>query len=146
MRLTTYTDYALRVLIYTAIKPDEFVTIGDISKAYGISKNHLMKIANDLSQAGYIKTVRGRNGGLCLAKPASDINIGKVIRLTESGSVLVECGDPKANQCVITRACKLKYVLYDALEAFYKQLERTTLADLVGEPKKILSLLPDVAA
>lgn len=146
MRLTTYSDYALRMLIYAAIKPGSFVTIREISEAYGISKNHLMKIANDLSQAGYLRTSRGRNGGLCLAKAPQEINIGKIIRMTEAGIVLVECGDPRTNQCVITRACRLKHVLFDALEVFYRQLEQTTLADLVEEPKDLLALLPEVAA
>ena len=141
MRLTTYSDYALRVLIYAAVRPRSFVTIREISEAYGISRNHLMKIANALSQAGYLQTVRGRSGGLRLAKPAHQINIGKVVRMTEAGSVLVECADPKTNRCVITRACKLRHVLHDALEAFYLKLEGTSLADLVDEPQILRTLL-----
>ena len=141
VRLTTYSDYALRVLIYAAVRPRSFVTIREISEAYGISRNHLMKIANALSQAGYLQTVRGRSGGLRLAKPAHQINIGKVVRMTEAGSVLVECADPKTNRCVITRACKLRHVLHDALEAFYLKLEGTTLADLVDEPQILRTLL-----
>ncbi len=141
MRLTSYSDYALRLLIYVAVRPSEIVTIGDVSSSYRISKNHLMKIAHALALAGYLETVRGRNGGLRLAKPAQDISVGEVVRLTEAGSVLVECCDPATNTCVITRACKLKHVLVEALEAFYNRLDQVTLADLVVQPKSLLSLL-----
>ena len=146
MRLTQYSDYALRMLIYAALHPGELVTIAEISKAYGISKNHLMKVANTLSQAGYLKAIRGRKGGLTLGKPANAITVGEVVRLTESGSVFVECADPTTNACVITRSCNLKHVLRDALSEFYKRLDRATLADMVDEPKSLLRLLPkDVA-
>ena len=140
MRLTSFSDYALRLLIYVAVHPNRYVTIKEISESYGISKNHLMKIANELSLAGYLETVRGRNGGLRLAKPAQDISVGAVVRLTEAGSVLVECCDPATNTCVITRACRLKHILVEALEAFYKRLDQVSLADLVVHPKSLLSL------
>ncbi len=91
MRLTRYSDYSLRLLMYVAVKPNELVAIADVSKAYKISKNHLMKIAHQLALAGFIETVRGRHGGLRLAKPAGEINIGQVVRLTEADSILVEC-------------------------------------------------------
>ncbi len=141
MRLTSYSDYALRMLIYVAVHPDQFVTISEIAKSYGISKNHLMKIANELAVAGVLEAVRGRNGGLRLARPAEDISIGAVVRMTESRSDLVECFDPATNTCVITRACRLKHLLAQALEAFYLHLDGATLADLARQPKSILSLL-----
>ncbi|MEI6533865.1 MAG: Rrf2 family transcriptional regulator [Verrucomicrobiaceae bacterium] len=141
MRLTSYSDYALRMLIYVAVHPDQFVTISEIAKSYGISKNHLMKIANELAVAGVLEAVRGRNGGLRLARPAEDISIGAVLRMTESRSDLVECFDPATNTCVITRACRLKHLLAQALEAFYLHLDAATLADLARQPKSILSLL-----
>jgi Rrf2 family nitric oxide-sensitive transcriptional repressor len=144
MRLTNYSDYALRMLIYVAVHPDKLITIGEVSKAYSISKNHLMKIANELSVAGILETVRGRNGGLRLAKPPSEIRIGTVVRMTESGSALVECFDPATNHCVITRACRLKRLLAQALEAFYLRLDEETLADLVHRPRNLLALF-DVA-
>jgi Rrf2 family nitric oxide-sensitive transcriptional repressor len=144
MRLTNYSDYALRMLIYVAVHPDKLITIGEVSKAYSISKNHLMKIANELSVAGILETVRGRNGGLRLAKPPSEIRIGTVVRMTESGSALVECFDPATNHCVITRACRLKHLLAQALEAFYLRLDEETLADLVHRPRNLLALF-DVA-
>ncbi|MEO6609292.1 MAG: Rrf2 family transcriptional regulator [Aestuariivirga sp.] len=144
MRLTNYSDYALRMLIYVAVHPDKLITIGEVSKAYSISKNHLMKIANELSVAGILETVRGRNGGLRLAKPPSEIRIGTVVRMTETGSALVECFDPATNHCVITRACRLKHLLAQALEAFYLRLDEETLADLVHRPRNLLALF-DVA-
>jgi Rrf2 family transcriptional regulator, nitric oxide-sensitive transcriptional repressor len=138
LRLSNYSDYALRLLIYAATKSDGLVTIAEISKAYGISKNHLMKIAHELARAGYIKTVRGRNGGLCLARPAEEIRVGDVVRLTETGSVLVECCDPPTNRCIITKACRLKHVLLGALEKFYQHLDQTTLADLTSNGPDLL--------
>ena len=145
MRLTNYSDYALRLLIYVAVHPDRFVTIAEISGSYKISRNHLMKIANDLAMAGILETVRGRNGGLRLARPATEISIGTVVRLTESDSPLVECFDPATNSCVITKACRLKHLFAQALEAFYQKLDEETLADLVRQPKSILALFPAAA-
>ena len=137
MRIAAYSDFALRLLMYAAVKHPAYVTIAEVSKAYDISKNHLMKVTHELALAGYLDTLRGRNGGLRLARPAKDINVGKVVRLTEKGSALVECFDPATNQCVITSACKLKHVLNDALEAFFRTLEQTTLADLVSDPRSL---------
>lgn len=131
MRLTNFSDYALRLLIFVATKPDELVTIAEVSKVYGISKNHLMKITNTLAQGGFVETARGAKGGLRLARPASAINLAAVVRLTESGSDLVECFNPSTNTCVIDQACGLKHVLHDALESFYKTLAQVTLAELV---------------
>jgi Rrf2 family nitric oxide-sensitive transcriptional repressor len=126
--------------MYAAVKHPAYVTINEVSKAYGISKNHLMKITHELAQAGYLDTLRGRNGGLRLAKPAKEINVGHVMRLTETGTPLVECFDPATNQCVITPACKLRHVLHGALEAFFKKLEQTTLADLISDRRSLSSL------
>jgi Rrf2 family transcriptional regulator, nitric oxide-sensitive transcriptional repressor len=140
MRLTSYSDYALRMLIYVAVHPDKLVTIAEISKSYSISKNHLMKIANELAAADILQSARGRNGGLRLAKAPADISIGAVLRMTEAGTALVECFDPASNGCVITRACRLKHVLARALEAFYATLDEASLADLVERPKSLLTL------
>ena len=137
MRLTNFSDYALRLLILAAARPDELVTIAEVSKAYGISKNHLMKITNTLSQGGFVETVRGAKGGLRLAKSATEINLAAVVRLTESGSDLVECFNPATNTCVIDGACGLKHVLRDALEAFYRSLAQVTLADIVANPHSL---------
>ncbi|MGB8313952.1 MAG: Rrf2 family transcriptional regulator [Aestuariivirga sp.] len=140
MRIATYSDFALRLLMYTAVKHPAYVTITEVSEAYGISKNHLMKVTHELALAGYLDTLRGRNGGLRLARPAKEINVGQVVRLTEKGSALVECFDPATNTCVITPACKLKHVLNDALEAFFRTLEQTTLADLIKSKRSLSAL------
>jgi Rrf2 family nitric oxide-sensitive transcriptional repressor len=141
MRLTNYSDYALRLLIYAAVRHGSSVTITEVSKAYGISKNHLMKVAHALALAGFLETTRGRNGGLRLAKLAKDINIGQVVRFTEADSALVECFDPATNTCVIMRACRLKHVLRQALEDFFTRLDQFTLADLVVDQRSLQLLL-----
>jgi len=146
MRLTSFSDYALRVLIYVATKPDQLVTIADISKSYGISKNHLMKITNTLAAAGYVETVRGSGGGLRLSRAAADINIGAVLRHTEAGSHLVECADRKTNTCVIAPACGLKHVLFEALEAFYARLDKVSLADITRNPADLTHIFEAQAA
>lgn len=135
MRLTRYTDYAMRVLLYLGAQPDRVCSIGEIAKAYGISQNHLMKVAHDLGKAGYVEGVRGRSGGIRLAKPADRINVGAVVRQTEEGFELVECGS-----CLIAPACGLTGVLAEALTAFMAVLDRYTLADLLKKRGKLLRL------
>ncbi|WP_454689291.1 Rrf2 family transcriptional regulator [Achromobacter aloeverae] len=133
MRLTDYTDYSLRALIYVASHPDESVTIQHIADAYGIPRNHLIKIVQKLGQAGFLRTARGRAGGLRLGRPAGEINIGEVVRTTESDFALVECFHEE-DHCVITRACVLKGVLHRALQAWFQVLDGVTLFDLVDRP------------
>ncbi len=146
MRLTNFSDYALRLLILAATKPDHLVTISEISKSYGISRNHLMKITHSLAQAGYVDTVRGSGGGLRLARPASQISVGAVLRHTEASSDLVECADQATNTCVIAPACGLKHVLFDALEAFYARLDRVSLADITRNPAQLIGIFEKQAA
>lgn len=130
MRLTNYSDYSLRVLIYLATQETSKLTnIKEISEVYNISKNHLMKIIFNLGKLGYIETVRGRSGGFRLAKDPAEINIGELIRRTEENFYLVECFEDK-NACVITPVCSLKHVLNNALEQFFKVLDQYTLADI----------------
>ncbi len=133
MHLTQWTDYSLRVLMYCATHQERIspTTIPEIIDAYGLSKSHVTKIVMSLSAAGYLSTTRGRSGGLRLMRPPSQINLGEVIRETESHFNLVECFDPKSNQCVITGNCKLKGVLMRARQQFLNELDQTTLADLV---------------
>lgn len=133
MRLTFYSDYALRVLMYLAINREALSTIQEIADHYGISKNHLMKVTYELGLAGYIDTVRGRGGGVRLAKAPDQIGIGDVIRSTEEDFRLVECFDPETDQCVISGRCKLARILDEALDNYLKTLDRYTLADLAGE-------------
>jgi Rrf2 family transcriptional regulator, nitric oxide-sensitive transcriptional repressor len=137
MRLTTFTDYTLRTLIYAAARPDAVVTIADIAKAYGISANHMMKVVHQLALAGDIATTRGQHGGLRLARTPDAINIGEVVRRTEPDLELVACfGDTP--HCVIEEACVLRHALGAALQAFLTVLDRYTLADLV-EPRQTLA-------
>lgn len=134
MRLTLHTDYSLRLLMYLAIEPDRLHTIETIAERYDISRNHLMKVAQTLVQAGVVESIRGRGGGLRLAKLPDAINIGAVVRATEDGFALVECFDPDGNDCVIAPACSLRGPLEQALVAFLAVLDRYTLADLVKNP------------
>jgi Rrf2 family nitric oxide-sensitive transcriptional repressor len=139
MRLTAYTDYALRVLIRLALQPQRLTTIADIAKGYGISENHLMKVVHQLGVSGDVETVRGRNGGVRLAKPAASINLGAVVRRTEADMELVPCF-ADAELCAIGGACKLRTALREALAAFLAVLDRYSLADLVA-PRRWLAFL-----
>ena len=137
MQLSAYSDYALRMLMMLALDPTRRYTIREIAAAYGISHNHLMKIAQDLGRHRYIETVRGRGGGLRLGMPAEEINVGAVVRRTEENLALVECFDPARNRCVITGACGLRLVLKEALEAFLAVLDRFTLSDLTRDKRAL---------
>lgn len=141
MRLTFYTDYSLRMLIYLAVDPGERATIQEIAESYNISRNHMMKVAHELGRKGFVETVRGRGGGLQLSRPPEDINLGEVVRAMEDDMRLVECFDLARNQCAITGACRLKGILSEALEAWNALLDRYTLADLVVTPAPIAEKL-----
>lgn len=141
MRLTAFTDYSLRVLIYVAARPEERATVSAIAQAFDISEHHLTKVVHFLGKAGLLANSRGRGGGLSLAVPASDINIGQVVRRTEIRDLPAECFDAENNTCVITRACRLKGVLDEALKAFYAVLERYTLEDLVRHRRPLERIL-----
>ncbi|MCF6284861.1 MAG: Rrf2 family transcriptional regulator [Candidatus Hydrogenedentes bacterium] len=129
MQLTQYSDYAFRTLIYLAISTEN-ATITEIAEHYQISRNHLVKVVHNLGKLGYITTTRGRQGGLRLAMPPEQINIGEVVRKTEPNFNLVECFDREKNQCVITPACKLMGILGEAFQAFTDVLDQYTLADM----------------
>jgi Rrf2 family transcriptional regulator, nitric oxide-sensitive transcriptional repressor len=138
VRFTRYTDYALRVLMYLGAEPgDDLATVKQISRRYGISENHLMKVVHRLGQTGFIHTVRGRQGGMRLAHAPVDINIGAVVRACEDDMRVVECFDPETNTCPIAQVCALPSVLDEALAAFMAVLDRHTLADLMT-PKAAL--------
>lgn len=142
MNITRFTDYALRVLIYLGVSDQDTNTIKDVAQSYGISKNHLMKVVQELSAQGYVEATRGKNGGIKLARQASQINVGELVRKFEQNAPLVECfGDN--NQCVITPACQLKQMFAGALEHFFAHLEQYTLADLISQPhgKKLVQIL-----
>jgi Rrf2 family nitric oxide-sensitive transcriptional repressor len=129
VRLTTFSDYALRVLLYAATAGDRLITIEETAKVYGISRAHLMKVVNALTRTGYLKAVRGRSGGLLLDRRPEDIRLGEVIRLVESDFALVECFAPD-NQCILTARCGLPKILNEALNAFIKTFDRYTLSDI----------------
>jgi Rrf2 family nitric oxide-sensitive transcriptional repressor len=132
MRLAEYTDYTLRVLMYCAANPQRLVTIGELADHHGVSKNHLMKVVNALARQGLLETTRGRGGGLRLLKDAASIRIGDVVRASETDFRLVECFDPKVNNCRLTPTCRLKRVLASALDAYLRVLDSATLADISG--------------
>lgn len=130
MRLTRYTDYALRTLIYVALQEPRQSSIPEIARAYGISESHLTKVVHQLGRLGLVQTIRGRGGGLRLARPPAEIVVGAVVRATEDDLALVECFSGGA--CAITPSCRLRRVLGEALAAFLAVLDRYTLADLLG--------------
>lgn len=134
MHLTQWTDYTLRVLMYCAASQtrEQPVTITEIAEGYGISRSHLTKIVQELAAQGLLDTTRGRGGGMRLSKPAAEINLGAVVRATETDFTLVECFDPTLNQCRLSQHCRLKGVLGQALESYFAVLDGVTLADLVA--------------
>ena len=137
MRLSEYTDYTLRVLMYCAAHRERLVTIGELADHHGVSKNHLMKVVNDLAHQGLVETTRGRGGGLRLLKAPGAIRIGDVVRATETDFRLVECFDPRTNLCSLTPSCRLKHVFDDALQAYFTALDGATLADLIPGPAAV---------
>ncbi|MGN6304686.1 MAG: RrF2 family transcriptional regulator [Mesorhizobium sp.] len=141
MRLTNFSDYALRMLMYAASAGDRLITIEEAARVFGVSKTHLNKVANTLTRAGFLKSVRGRSGGLTLGRAPQDICIGDVIRLTEPDFALVECF-ATGNQCVITQRCKLPRMLNDAMASFHATLDRYTLADIALMPRDFGSRVP----
>ena len=136
MRLTAYTDYTLRTLMYLAVNTGRNTTIAEIAASYVVSETHLMKIVHHLGLAGDIETIRGRNGGLRLAKPPAAINLGAIVRRTEPDMDLVACFDATA-RCAISKACVLQTVLHESLAAFLSVLDRYTLADLVAPHREL---------
>lgn len=131
MRLTDYTDYSLRTLIYLGLNRDRLVTIQDIADAYGISKSHLMKVVHQLGLAGLVETIRGRSGGLRLGMEPESIHIGAVVRRTEPDFTMVECFDRQINECILAPSCGLQDVLRQATSAYLAVLDGVTLADLL---------------
>ena len=131
MRLTQYTDYALRVLMYLGLKDDELSTIREIADRYGISENHLMKVVHQLGKHGFIHTTRGRNGGIQLATTPKEINVGDVVRKCEDDMRMVECFDAKTNTCPISNVCGLAGIVDEALNAMLAVFDKKTLADVL---------------
>jgi Rrf2 family nitric oxide-sensitive transcriptional repressor len=140
MKLTRFTDYSLRVLIYLGLQRNERVTIREISAAYGVSRNHLMKVVSTLTRLQYVAAQRGPGGGLALARPAADINLAAVINDMEEDMNLVECFCPQG-KCVISPECQLRKVLQKALRAYIECLQAYTLQDLLQPATGLENLL-----
>ena len=140
MRLNNFTDYALRVLIYLALKEDERSTVAEISRQYAISNNHLVKVVHKLSQLNVIESFKGKGGGILLRTSAKNINIGQIIQSFEQGSYLLDCFKPEGS-CKINPICKLKSIVADAEDSFYKVFDEYTLADLVKNKTQLKARL-----
>lgn len=141
MRLTVYTDFSLRVLMYLAAHPERRPTIAEIATSYDVSRNHLMKVVFELGRAGYVRTVRGRNGGLQLACEPETIGLGEVVRRTEPDLALVPCFEPVCAACAILPACRLRSALHRASAAFMAVLDDYSLADLAANRDELRALL-----
>ena len=137
MHLTAFSNYALRTLMYAALRGDKLSHTKDIAAAYRLPKAHLIKCVHQLGQWGYLENIRGRGGGFRLAKPADQITIGEVIRRTENGLDLVECFAPVTNTCPLMEFCLLSRTFKEALSAFLKVLDQKTLADIVANDSEL---------
>jgi len=136
MKLTLFTDYSVRVLLYLGARPERLCSIAEVAQAYQVSQNHLMKVVNRLARQGYVESVRGRSGGIRLGRSPEAINLGALVRDTEDGFDLVDCGT-----CIIAPACGVTSVLGEALAAFFAVLDRYTLADMLGRRGDLRLLL-----
>lgn len=141
MRMTQHTDYALRMLIYLASRPDRTCTVSEVADAYRLSRNHLLKVALRLRRLGAIATMRGRSGGISLAKEPEDINLGELVRGTEEDFSLVECMQDHGGACIISPACRARGIFNEALQAYLAVLDRYTLADTMRNPAVMSQLL-----
>lgn len=141
MKLSLYSDYALRVMMHLATNTEGLTSVAEIASLYGVSQNHLMKIVQDLGRSGFIETFRGRNGGIRLARAADDISLAALVRHTEGDCALVDC-----SACIIVPACKLPPILARAMQAFYGVLDEYTLGDLVSRPGDFTELFTASAA
>jgi Rrf2 family nitric oxide-sensitive transcriptional repressor len=141
MRLTVFSDYTLRVLMYLALDRTRLATIPEIANAYGISENHLMKVVHQLACAGIVETARGKGGGIRLARAPEEIRLGEIVRASEGDAPIVECLSGDRQTCRITSSCKLKGILVNAFDALYDSLDEHTLADLVERPRALKQVL-----
>jgi Rrf2 family transcriptional regulator, nitric oxide-sensitive transcriptional repressor len=140
MHLTRHADYTMRLLIHLAVQPEESATIEQIAQRYGISRHHLTKVAHRAVQAGYVTGVRGRSGGLKLARKPTDICVGEVLRTVEDWRI-VECFEAESNGCVVAGGCGLQPILKESVEAWFAVLDRYSLADVVGRKSVLVQLL-----
>ena len=141
MRLTTFSDYTLRVLMYLALDPAKLATIPEIATAYGISENHLMKVVHQLARSGVVESLRGKGGGIRLAHPPEEIRLGQIVRTSEGDTPIVECLGEQESSCCIAPACRLSDILSRAFDTLYATLDEYTLADLMGKQRNLIKLL-----
>lgn len=141
MRLTYHTDYALRVLIHLAVNSGKPTRVADVADSYGISRNHLLKVALRLGRLGYVRTLRGRSGGIALARDPEEINLGAVVRGMEDDFCLVQCMQKEGGICAISPSCRLKSVMRKALEAFLSVFDSYSLADISANRDDLAELL-----
>jgi Rrf2 family nitric oxide-sensitive transcriptional repressor len=143
MRLTTHTDYSLRVLIYLGAQHESgrLATVKDLAMAYGISQHHLRMVMHKLAKLGFVQTIQGKGGGCRLARAPERIGVGEVVRGTEPDFHIVECFAPNAGDCRITRACTLKHMLAEAQRNFLATLDRYTVADMIKQRRSVVRLL-----
>ncbi len=141
MRLTSFTNYALRTLMVAAMRGDTLTRCHEVADAFGISRAHCTKCVHQLGQWGFLENVRGRGGGFRLARPAHTITIGEVVRLTEDSLELVECFNARTNTCPLMEACRLSRTFKRALAAFLEVLDGVTLADVVTNKEVLMPLL-----
>lgn len=141
MKLTAFTDYALRVLMFLAAEPDRRATIGEICAAFDVKANHLTKVVHHLARQGWVSTVRGKGGGLTLARAPDAIRLGDVVREAEGQDLPAECFSARGSHCAIVSHCHLKGVLAEAVEAFHTVLDRYTLADITANRQVLVQLL-----
>ena len=145
MRLTAFTDYTLRVLMYLALRPGRLATIPEMARAYGISENHLMKVVHKLARDGLIESLRGKGGGVRLMRAPGDIRLGTLVRASEGEAAIVECFSSDVSACQIAPSCRLAGILGEAFEQLYATLDTYTLADLVVNERELVRLFPDAA-
>ena len=142
MKLTTYTDFGLRTLMYLATLPEgELSSVAHVAKLYDVSRNHLVKVVNQLAREGYVKAIRGKNGGIRLGQAAADINVGQVIRSLENNLDGIDCGSPA---CYLVKVCRLKDALKEAMEAFLSVMEAYTLADLISNRDELMIIFTEL--
>lgn len=141
MHLSTFTDYTLRVLMYLAVAKDRLVTTSELAAAYGISQNHLTKVVHQLSRSGLVDSVRGKGGGIRLARQPDEIHLGGVIRASEGHAPIVQCFSAQKNACRIAPACRLNRILAQAFDGLFQALDAYTLADLTSNDQELAALM-----
>ena len=141
MKLTRYSNYAIRTLMFTNLHPDRLCQCQEVADTFKVSKAHLVKCVHQLGQWGFVHSVRGRNGGFRLARPANEITVGAVIRKTEDTLDLVECFNSETNSCPLITGCKLNQLLTHAMAGFMAEMDRVTIEDITTNQKQLLALL-----